>query len=255
MLLPGSTPAAIKAVVDYQAEINLFLLFFNLVPAFPLDGGRIARALLWRRGGDIAEATKTASGLGRAFGWLMIVLGVMSWLGGAVDGAVLALIGGFIVMAASAEQAQEQVLAAFAGVPVRELMSAPAIAIAEETTLGDAQREFERHRYSSFPVTDASGRAVGLLTIDQLERTPISEHDARLAGELADRDPALLADEHEDLLRLLERRAFARVGRAVVIDAARRPVRLISQTDIQRAIRVRRLRTNERYTKETIHHA
>jgi Zn-dependent protease len=66
LLLPGSTPAAIKAVVDYQAEINLFLLFFNLVPAFPLDGGRIARALLWRRGGDIAEATKTASGLGRA---------------------------------------------------------------------------------------------------------------------------------------------------------------------------------------------
>ena len=48
LLLPGSTPAAIKAVVDFQSEINLFLLFFNLVPAFPLDGGRIARALLWR---------------------------------------------------------------------------------------------------------------------------------------------------------------------------------------------------------------
>lgn len=77
----------------------------------------------------------------------------------------------------------------------------------------------------------------------------------RLAGELADRDPALLVDEHEDLLRLLERPAFARVGRAVVIDVARRPVGLISQTDIQRAIRIRRLRTNERYTKETIHHA
>jgi CBS domain len=112
----------------------------------------------------------------------MIVLGVMSWLGGAVDGAVLALIGGFIVMAASAEQAQEQVLAAFAGGAVRELMSAPAITIAEETTLGDAQREFERHRYSSFPVTDARGRAVGLLTIDQLERTPISEHEREARG-------------------------------------------------------------------------
>ncbi|MGO9754856.1 MAG: site-2 protease family protein [Solirubrobacteraceae bacterium] len=255
VLLPGSTPAAVKAVIDYQAEINLLLLFFNLVPAFPLDGGRILRALLWQRRGDIAAATKTASDIGRGFGWVMIALGVIAWLDGVIDGLFLALIGGFVVMAAGAEEAQEQVLAAFSGVSVRELMSAPAITIAADTTLGEAQRLFEQYRYTSFPVTETGGRAIGLLTIDKLERVPIFRQHARSVEELADRDPELLVDEHEDIARLLERPAFARVGRAVVVDPSQRPVGLVSQTDIQRAIRVRRLRADHRQTKETIHHA
>ncbi len=69
LALPTSAPAALRALVGYQAEINVIILGLNLVPAFPLDGGRAARALLWRRSGNIAAATNTAAGLGRAFGF------------------------------------------------------------------------------------------------------------------------------------------------------------------------------------------
>jgi CBS domain-containing protein len=117
-------------------------------------------------------------------------------------------------------------------------MSQPAISIPSESTLEQAQQYFARYRYTAFPVTDADGRAVGILSIGQLERRPRS---ARFVDELADRDPALLIGEQEDVANL-EQPAFARVGRAAVIDDERRPVGIVSLTDIQRAIRAARLR-------------
>ncbi|MGZ4387196.1 MAG: site-2 protease family protein [Gaiellaceae bacterium] len=112
-------------MVGYQAEINLLILGFNLVPAFPLDGGRVARAVLWRRIGDIGAATNTAAGLGRAFGFFLIAFGVLLTFNGAPGGLWLALIGVFLVVAANAERLQEQVVRTFTGVHAEELMSEP----------------------------------------------------------------------------------------------------------------------------------
>ncbi|MGZ4325073.1 MAG: site-2 protease family protein [Solirubrobacteraceae bacterium] len=240
--LPGSTPAALRAVIRYQAEVNLLILGFNLVPAFPLDGGRVARALLWRRSGNIGAATDAAAGLGRGFGYLLIAFGVLLTLGGAPGGLWFALIGMFLVIAANAERMQEEVVAAFTGVCAGELMSQPAISIPSEWTVTQAQQHFARYRYTAFPVTDRSGRAVGLLSIDQLERTPSSQHGATFVSELAATDPALLIGEQEDVAQLLGQPAFARVGRAAVIDRDGRPIGVVSVTDIQRAIRAARLR-------------
>ncbi|MGO9909226.1 MAG: M50 family metallopeptidase [Solirubrobacteraceae bacterium] len=251
--LPASAPAALRAVVDYQLYVNLALLFFNLVPAFPLDGGRIARALLWRRRHDLRAATKTAAGLGRAFGWLMIVLGALSFVQGWVGGLLLAMIGGFVVMAAGAEEAQEQVLEALAGVSVSELMSAPPITIGADATLGDAQRAFARHRGSVLPVVDAEGRVVGLLSIAQLERLP---HTGRYIGsvaEIADRDPDILVSGNEDVVKLFERPAFARTGHAVVVSTDQHPVGIVSKTDVERTLRLGRLRADEHGTEKLVH--
>jgi Zn-dependent protease len=238
LALPGSTPAALRAVVRYQAEINLLILGFNLIPAFPLDGGRVARALLWRRSGDIGAATNTAAGLGRGFGYLLIVFGVLLFLQGAPDGLWFALIGVFLVVAANAERIHEQVVTTLTGVQATELMSQPAITIPSDLTLEQAQQYFAEYRYTAFPVTDASGRAIGILSIAQLERGP---RGARFVDDLADRDPSLLICEQEDVANLLEQPAFARVGRAAVLDDERRPVGIVSLTDIQRAIRAARL--------------
>ncbi len=121
-------------------------------------------------------------------------------------------------------------------------MSHPAICIPSGLTLADAgERYFERYRYTAFPVTDTGGRIAGLLSIERVQQTPHSERASTFAGERADTDPALLLDEREDVAHLLERPAFARVGRATVIDDSRHPLGVVSITDIERAIRATRL--------------
>jgi len=252
--LPASAPAALRAVLDYQVYVNLALLFFNLVPAFPLDGGRIARALLWRHRHDLASATRTAAGVGRAFGWLMIVLGALSFLDGAIEGLLLAMIGGFVVMAAGAEEAQEQVLEALADVPVSEVMSGSPITISVDATLGDAQRAFARHRGSVLPVIDAEGRVVGLLSIEQLERTSQTGRRVKGVGDIADRDPGILVGDNEDVVKLFDRPAFARTGHAVVVRTDQHPVGIVSKTDVERALRLSRLSSDEHGTDQLAHH-
>jgi Zn-dependent protease/predicted transcriptional regulator len=252
--LPASAPAALRAVIDYQVYVNLALLFFNLVPAFPLDGGRIARALLWRHRHDLASATRTAADLGRAFGWLMIVLGALSFLDGAIEGLLLAMIGGFVVMAASAEEAQERAFEALADVPVSEVMSGSPITIRVDATLGDAQRAFARHRGSVLPVIDAEGRVVGLLSIEQLERTSHTGRRVKGVGDVADRDPDILVGGDEDVVKLFDRPAFARTGHAVVVSADQHPVGIVSKTDVERALRLSRLSFDEHGTDRRLAH-
>ena len=246
LALPASAPAAVLAVVRYQVDINLVILGFNLVPAFPLDGGRVARALLWRRSGDVTAATNAAAVLGRAFGYLLIGFGVLMAFSGAPGGLWFALIGAFLVIAANAERVQEQVVSTFTGVSAEQLMSHPAITIPAELTLAEAQRYFARYRYTAFPLTDRMGRAIGMLSIDHLERTPPSQRAVTLAGERADRDPALLIGQRDDVAHLLQQPAFARVGRAAVIDDEGRPLGVVSLTDIQRTLRANRLRSANR---------
>ena len=129
LALPGSAPAALRALVDYQAEINLLILGFNLVPAFPLDGGRVARALLWRRSGDIGAATEHRRRPGTRVRLPADRLRRAAAFNGAPGGLWFAVIGVFLVVAANAERLQEQVVTTFTGVRADELMSQPAISI------------------------------------------------------------------------------------------------------------------------------
>jgi Zn-dependent protease len=240
-VLSGSPRSPVRALVDYEFQMNLVLLVFNLLPAFPLDGGRVARAWLWGRRGDLLTATRTASAVGRGCGLVMVALGVVLTLSGWLVGLWLLVIGVFIVGAAGAERLQEEVTAAFTGVAVGELMSSPVVSIPAAITLADAQPNFTRYRYTAFPVTDAAGRAAGLLRIEQLEGTPRSQRYQALVGDCADHDPRLLVPADSDVAALLESPAFARAGHAVVVDDDGRPIGMVSAADIQRAIRASRL--------------
>lgn len=242
LVLPSSTPAAIRALVEYQALVNGLILVFNLLPAFPLDGGRVLRSLLWRRSGEIGKSTETAASVGRAFGYVMIGLGALELISGAPQGLWLALIGFFVVMAAAAQATSAQVHAAFSGVHASELMSTLAVSIPEHTSVAHAARAYFRpYRYTAFPVVDELGRAVGMVSIAQIDAL-VRQHRAlqELAG-IVDRDPSLIVHGEEDVAGLLERPAFARIGRAVVVDEPGKPLGLISITDVQRALRASRL--------------
>jgi Zn-dependent protease/predicted transcriptional regulator len=234
--LTGTGPTALKAVVDYQWEVNLLILGFNLLPAFPLDGGRVARALLWRRSGDIGRATDIAAAIGRGFGYLIIAGAVLLVLAGYVGALWLAMIGMFVIAAARAERLQEQVVELFHGMPVTELMSRPVVSVPVGVTLTDAQHKFTQFHFTAFPVVDEAQHVLGLLTIEQLEKTPRTERYATLVSTRTDRDPGLLVDEHDDIEHLLERAAFQRVGRAAVVDRSGRAVGIVSVTDLERMV-------------------
>ncbi|HXW59437.1 MAG TPA: site-2 protease family protein [Solirubrobacteraceae bacterium] len=236
LTLPASTPSVVMALVEYQAFVNGLILVFNLLPAFPLDGGRVLRALLWRRSGEIARSTKIAASVGRGFGYLMIFLGALAALQGEVGGLWLAVIGFFVVIAAGAQAMGAQIKSTFDGVAARELMSAPALSLPASMTAAQAEREyFQRYRYSSFPVLGATGAVVGLVGAPQLRG--LSHRHGLTLGDIANKDRGLIVGEDKDVVKLLESPAFQRCGRAVVIDRFGQPVGLVSITDVQRALR------------------
>jgi CBS domain-containing protein len=155
------------------------------------------------------------------------------------QGLWLVLIGFFIIAAARAEVTGAQIHDVLSGVRARDLMSTPALSIPEHLTAAEAASEFFLvHRYTSFPVVDESGRALGLVSITQIEGLTPRQREQRRVGEVAERDPALIVGEEEDVASVFERAAFARVGRAVVVDAEGRPSGLLSITDVQRRLRV-----------------
>ncbi len=231
-------PDWLRAFLDYQVYVNGAILVFNLLPAFPLDGGRVARSLLWRRLGDHDRATAIAARIGRAFGVGLIVFGVLSFLAGAVGGLWLALIGGFLVIAARAEEQSTTVMHRFAGVTAADLMSAPAVVLREELTADEAvSAGFARHLFSAFPVIDANARVLGVVTIDDVRAVAPGERRSRRLGDIARRDPGLLISADTPVPELLARPEFQRTGRAVVVGPGGRALGIVSVTDAERRLR------------------
>lgn len=242
LALAGRGPDALRAVVEYQAIVNATILVFNLLPAFPLDGGRVARALLWMRLGDVALATRVAARGGTVFGWGFVALGTFALLAGEAGGAWLALIGLFIVAAARGEAMHVEVHAVFEGRQAADLMACPAVTIPAELTVAEAVRRFfAPYRFTAFPVTDAEGLVVGLFSISGVQAVPVGRRETVRVGEVADRDPALVVSPSDDVADLLERPAFARTGRAIVVAGPGEALGILSISDVQRVVRALRL--------------
>lgn len=242
LILPASTPEVITALVEYQLIVNGLILVFNLIPAFPLDGGRVLRSLLWKRSGDMQKATATAAATGRAFGYILVALGILEVLSGSPQGLWLALIGVFIVIAAGSQAMGSKVQAALSGVSAEDLMSSPVVSISGEASVAEAVSGwFLPYRYTAFPVVDATGHAAGLITLSGVQS--VSERDRPMTSVLAaaDLDASLMVSPTEDVATLIGRASFSRVGRLVVIDTERRPIGLLSITDVQRTLRASEL--------------
>lgn len=236
LALPASAPDWLEALVVYQALVNAAILVFNLLPAFPLDGGRVARALLWWRRGDISSATTTAAAIGRGLGFGMIALGIFGFAAGAVGGLWFALIGLFVVAAAKAEENGLRVRIALSGRSAGRLMTCPAVTIPAATSVAEAiEAFFVDARHPAFPVVDGD-RLVGMVDLETVRRLAPAQRATTSVGEIAFDEPTLVIGADQDVAEMLERPAFVRVGRAVVLTPDGR-IGVLSISDVNRVLR------------------
>jgi Zn-dependent protease len=228
---------AVEGVAAWLGYVNLALLVFNLVPAVPLDGGRILHAVLWHLRGDFARATRTTTSIGRGFGYLLIAGGVAFFIvGEPFSGVWLAFLGWFLLTAAGAEGQYAAAREALAGLHVRDLMAEDPVSVPPDLTLGEFMDEVVwRRRYTTYPVVE-SGEAVGLVPFRKVAEVPRTEWDSRRVRECMvplEDVPVFAVDE--DAMEAFARLTRTTLGRGLVVEG-RRLVGLLSVTDLARAL-------------------
>jgi Zn-dependent proteases len=181
----ASVPAS--AVLAYLALLNVALAIFNLIPAFPLDGGRVLRSLLWARWNNLRRATRVAARIGSGFGALLIVAGVVSVLfGDVIQGIWWFLIGLFVRGAASSSYQQVLLRRALEGEPVSRFMTTQPVSVPSTASIRDLVENFiYRYHFKLFPVTD-DGRLVGCISTRQVKTIPQSEWEQRTVASVMD---------------------------------------------------------------------
>jgi len=197
--------SGVVGMLGWLAAVNLIVLIFNLLPAFPMDGGRIVRSIAWKITGKRSAATKFAAGLGRIFGYMFIVLGIV-WAasGNVFSGVWLALIGVLITGSARAATVQTNVTSRLEGIKVGDVMDENPVAIPADTTVDAALNEyFLRYQWSWFPVIDAGGRFLGMVIRDQVERIPETERAGSTVAEHLETNSVAYHISEEALLESL----------------------------------------------------
>lgn len=234
----ASAPGLAVEAVAWLAGINILLAVFNAVPAAPLDGGRLLRAFLWWRTGDRLRATAGATAAGRGFGWFLVAMGLYLFvLGDLFGGLWLAMIGWFLVAAATAEGRQSQLRGVLAGISVRQAMTPDPVTAPAAVTVADfLAGPLYRYRHSAFPVTGEGETPVGLVTLDRVGRVPADQREAVTVGEvmLPLSEVTVVAPE-EPLADLLPRVQTGAEHRVLVLDGDRL-VGIVSPSDISRTV-------------------
>jgi Zn-dependent protease/CBS domain-containing protein len=176
----GALPTPLVGMLGYLAWVNLLLAGFNLVPGFPLDGGRLLRSAVWKATGSLRRATRLASLAGQGVGWLLVAGGVAFLLAGNLAGGIwFAFIGWFLVQAARASYEELQVRHLLRGVEAQDVMAGNLLRIPPEHSLQDAVDDyFMRYDHGAFPV-DEHGRTIGLLTLRGVRRVPSEQWAVR----------------------------------------------------------------------------
>jgi len=217
-------PEPATGVADFLALANFWLAGFNLIPGFPLDGGRLFRSLVWYTSKDIRKATRWASYTGRGFGLLMIGYGILVlFQGGLIGGMWLIFIGWFLTQAAEASYRQLILRRILEGVQASEAMTRAPETVRPELTLRDIVDDyFLRRRYNSFPVEDDQGNLVGLVTLSQVKKVERERWATTRVGEvMMPVSEAVTVRSRDSLAEVLAKLESAGVGRALVVDNGR----------------------------------
>jgi Zn-dependent protease len=239
LLALAGLPSAVDGVAAWLGYINLALLVFNLIPALPLDGGRVLRAALWQARGDLGWATRVAADIGVGWGYLFIGIGLaMLIFQGSFSGGWLAFVGWFVLQAARAEGRYIATEEALDGLRVRDLMVRDPVTVDADSTIGRFMDDVAwTRRFTTYPVLD-DGRPIGLLAFGTVASVPRSEWDTRrVRDSMIPLHRVPLVAEDTTAVNALADLSQAGVHRALVVDDGHLEG-LLSITDLARALEV-----------------
>jgi Zn-dependent protease/CBS domain-containing protein len=228
----------LAGTLGYLAWVNLVLAVFNLVPGFPLDGGRLLRSAIWKATGSLGRATRIASVSGQAVGWLLVAGGVAFLLAGDLAGGIwFAFIGWFLVQAARSSYQELQLRNLLRGVEAEDVMAGSLLRIPPDLTLQQAvDGYFMRYDHGAFPV-DEQGRTIGLLTLRGVRRVPSQEWSTRRVREhMVPLDDQVLVAPHARMDDVLGKLEDGEANRVLVVQDGE-VVGIITPSDLTRWLR------------------
>ncbi len=236
-LAAGRAEGAVGGVLDYVARLNLVVAAFNLVPALPLDGGRILRAWLWRRGGDRLAATRSSGRAGQAFGMTLVVVGLLDlWAGSRLLGVWLVVLGAFLVRAATAEVADALTRHRLHGLTAADVMSSDPGVVLDDTPVARLVEHPPAPVRSGYPVL-GGGRLLGVVVLDHARRVPSAERgDRRVEEVMTPLDDIPMVDAADAVLDMVDRFDGTNpTGQVVVIEDGR-VVGILDEDDVAGAL-------------------
>src|SRR5213075_1260585 len=224
------------ALLGWLFLINAVLFVFNLIPAFPLDGGRIARAVAWKATGDRNRATQVSGRIGQAFGYGLIGLGIyLGFQGDTVNGIWFALMGVFLSQAARGAVVSSQVSERIEGMTVADLMDTDPFTLSKDTTALEAQESLSRHGVVFAPIVDEARRYLGYVRAERIEGAVAAGQPVLPVGELADEQDASLPPD-APLGTLLGAPALAGMGAIAVVEPGGRLAGVVTMARVRQAI-------------------
>ena len=235
----GAQSGLLPVTLAWLGYLNLVLGVFNLVPAFPLDGGRLLQSLIWLRTGDRVRATSVAARVGMVFAYLLIAYGLATFIfaGNLIGGVWAVFLGWFLLSAARSEEAAGLIRQALSGTTVADVMTPNPVQAPDDTTVENALHGYVlASRHSTFPTHDAGGRLSGLLTMAALKNVAPDARETTLIKQIiCPLDSVSTARPADPITNLLGISEGCSEGRTLVVENGRL-VGIISPSDISRLV-------------------
>jgi Zn-dependent protease/CBS domain-containing protein len=235
----GAQPGLLPVTLAWLGYLNVVLGVFNLVPAFPLDGGRLLQSLIWLRTGDRVRATSIAARVGMVFAYLLIAYGLATFIfaGNLIGGVWSVFLGWFLLSAARSEEGAGLIRQALSGTTVADVMTPNPVQAPDDISVENALHGYVlASRHSTFPTHDASGRLSGLLTMAAVKKVAPDARETTLIKQvICPLDSVSTAGPADPITNLLGISGGCSEGRTLVVENGLL-VGIISPSDISRLV-------------------
>jgi CBS domain-containing protein len=235
-----NAPMAVIVITDYLALLNVGVAIFNLIPGFPLDGGRVLRAGLWAYFKDLKKATRIASNFGKGFAYILMAFGLLNIFSTSfINGVWLIFIGLFLLEAAETSYQQVAMKNVLGGVRVKDIMTKDVVVVDAGQTLDKlVHDDFFRYRFTSFPVIENSS-LIGLLTLHNVRDVAREKWPATTAKDaMVPLSDSILTNPDVEITDALSKMAGSGIGRLIVVED-HALMGILSQRDVMRLFEVR----------------